>query len=247
MSLRPRFRCLALMVALFAVASASCSHTSQYSPSLRGLSAQQLYDKAMSVLASAHAVTVSGSYAYDAPTPDVFDLRFVGEDGSGTIREGKAVWTAMIVRGSRYLKTNNAFWTDIGMGGYVPELADKWLYFVSGGDELPYVGGASSIVYSAIDAWVVRDTSSHQLLGGIDPVGRTAARTIDGIHCLKITSSSGSVLYVAGSDARPVEFVGGGKETGTIRFAYPSPAPSLPSAPSSGLVSGSPANDAPTS
>jgi hypothetical protein len=156
------------------------------------------------------------------------NLDFDGANGSGTLRDGTSTWTARQVAGTRYLNTAAGFWIELGLPALASRYAGKWIDFPARDNSL---GGSLATVISSALGWVDRAQMSRMLLGPVQPTGKVVAKTVYGVKCLRIVSSTGSMLDVARTDARPIRFADGGHDTGSVRFRYPSGLPAALVAP----------------
>lgn len=210
-----------------ALAMAGCSSGSK----ALSLTSLQVYVRATGALSLALTVEVSGrTNSAQSPATD-FVVHFHGNDSSATLRMGAEVVEIRIVDGVRYVETNSAVWTDLGISSYAPQLANRWLEFPPGTPTL--LGGLSTLASSWL-AWGERSAATRIVFAGFEPSGRPGLASVDGIACYELTSPAGQRLLVAKSDFRPVLYIGSASQLDTIHFSYPSrfSSPKAPPSPS---------------
>ncbi len=177
----------------------------------------QAYARALAALAHAPRVGAVGSTLGGSQQSVRFEVGFDGSDSSATLHTGAELVDVRVVDKTRYLETNTAVWTELGLSSYSAHYADRWFAFPAGPPAL--LGGMTTVVSGWLD-WAVRSRASQTIFAGFVPTGSTVRARVGGISCLRITSANGQQLYVAGADFRPVRYVAGARAE--TQFRYPS-------------------------
>jgi len=194
------------------------------------LTAEQVYARATTALSQAPSVQVTGQTDSAQPPSTDFVLHFQGKDSAASLRIGAEDVEVRIVDETRYIETNGAVWSDLGLSSYAPRFANRWLEFPPGTATL--LGGFQTLTSSLL-AWGGRIDAARIIFAGFTPTGRPAMVSVDGLACYALSSPTGQRLFVNESDFRPVSYVGAPPKLDTTHFTYSkqSNGPEAPASP----------------
>jgi len=167
------------------------------------ISAREAYAKAVAALTEANRVEVVGSTLTRATPAVRFDVRFDGSNAAATLRIGGEEVDVRLVGGARYLETNTAVWSDLGLSSYAAQYANRWLEFPPGPAAL--LGGLTTVT-SAWLMWIDRSAVTRTVFADFVPTGTAVRASAHGVTGLRL-SSSGEQLYVSQADFRPLLFL----------------------------------------
>lgn len=184
------------------------------------LSPTALLAKAEKVLAAKESVSVkgAGTDATDGSELSV-DMAFVGGTASGTIGINGLEFQMLGADGKSYFKASDDFYRSIAgssADAVIAKIAGRWV-----------IAPADDPDFAELAAFADKDT----FLGGLlDPDGKVTKgkpKTIGGIDCVALTSSSGGTFYLDKRDGTPISLVMGENGTGTLTFSYEDLEPAL--------------------
>lgn len=180
--------------------------------------AQQALAAAEKAFVEAPSVVVKGRTG----DGDAVNLRFRGEDGSGTATLGRQELRVIMVGGKAWYRGDVAFYEAIGL---VPKE-------VAAATDARWIPSGSPAIAS-IDRFSTRTAFAADFLGlGGDgasgDVTLTPEATVDGVAAIGLTSATGT-LFVDAATRRPIRLTASpGATTGGIAFSYREVRPPTP-------------------
>jgi hypothetical protein len=203
-----------------ALALGGCGGSSK--TDLSNLSATKLLAKSKAALGGKEDVQISGSGS-DSGNSVGIDLSYVGDDASGTVKLGNAEISLLTVGGGAWFKASDEFWKS--------QFSAKQ---------------ATAVIAVVNGRWIKVDPTDASFkdmfslahrsgldTGLLDPNGsvtKDKAKTIAGVPCLALKSSSG-ILYVDKANARPMEIDNATGNASKLTFSYKNEAaPTAPAA-----------------
>lgn len=159
----------------------SASGASPSANAEKGRPPQQVVADAKGALLSAKAVHVTGTVSQQGQSEQL-DVRFQGDDATGTVTVGGQAAQLVRTGGKLYLKASASFWSRTA-GAAGNALGDKWL--VVDGDQAT----SGSLTLQSLAASL--DATGSQL------TPQTTTATVDGASAVVVSQQDGSTLAVA--------------------------------------------------
>jgi hypothetical protein len=210
---------LGALLATVVVAGCGSGHAT---PSLSKDSADTLLKKARAAVTAEKYVRVSGKIQ-DSGKSTSIDLRYVGTDSVGTIELAGASMQIEAVGATTYFKPSDAFWQQ-QLAANEATLVTKLI----GGRWI--IADPSNTNFSQLIEVAKRTFLTKEVLTPSSKVTKGKVTTINGTKAIPLKVDTGT-LYLADSDARPLEVKGSGSGgSGTATFSYT--AQTAPTAPS---------------
>ena len=178
---------------------------------LSGLSAPDLLSKAESVIEKKATVRMKGQ-GIEQGSDFVYDLSYVGDAAEGYVSIEGAKLRLLRIDGETYFKADDAFWRAQGGDEYANLVAeaigDRWIS-IRGEEDFKF-----------LEALARRSFITVELFQPTDALRKGEAKIIDGVNCLSLVDSEGTI-FVTADDALPVQVNSNeGKEEAVVKFTY---------------------------